>query len=36
MSKQLKLNECKTECLLVGRRVDLGRLGVQRLNINDN
>lgn len=35
-SKQLKLNERKTECLLVGRQVDLGRIGVQTLNINEN
>ena len=35
-SKQLKLNEQKTECLVVGRRNDLTRLDISRLKINDN
>ncbi len=35
-SKQLKLNEQKTECLVVGRQKDLSRLDISRLNINSS
>ena len=35
-SKQLKLNEQKTECLVMGRQNDLERLDITRMNINDN
>lgn len=35
-SKQLKLNENKTQCLIVGRHKDLSRLDVSELTINDN
>ena len=33
-SKQLKLNENKTECIIVGKRCDLGRIHVPQLCIN--
>lgn len=34
-SRQLKLNQDKTECLYVGRRTDFDRLGVRKLKVND-
>ena len=34
--KQLKLNENKTECLVVGKHKDLASLDISRLNINNN
>lgn len=34
-SRQLRLNEDKTECLFVGREIDYGRLGVQSLTVNN-
>ena len=33
-SKQLKFNENKTECIIVGKRCDLRRIYVPRLCIN--
>ncbi len=35
-SKQLKLNEDKTECLIVGRNKDLRRLEISSLQIRDD
>ena len=34
-SRQLKLNQDKTECLYVGRRTDFDSLGVRKLKVND-
>lgn len=34
-SRQLRLNEDKTECLFVGREMDYVRLGVQTLSVNN-
>lgn len=34
-SKQLKLNENKTECIIIGRQVVLQRLNVLQIMIND-
>ena len=35
-SKQLKLNDSKTECLIVGKKHDLRRLDIANLRVLEN